>query len=129
MAVRIAGVILNNEKRIEAALPAIFGIGPTNTLKILKAAGINPDTRTKNLSEKETEKLREIIEKNYKVENELKIELSQNIRLLKDIGSYRGSRHSRNLPVHGQRTRTNARTKRGKRVSVGSGRRKSAEKT
>ena len=129
MAVRISGIILDNEKRIEAALQAIFGIGIKTSQKILKSAKISPDTRSKNLSENEIEKLRQTIEKDCRTENDLRMEIAQNIRFLKDIGTYRGNRHAHKLPVRGQRTKTNARTKRGKRVSVGSGRKKSAEKT
>lgn len=129
MAVRLSGVILDSEKRIQAALPKIFGIGYKNVKEILSKTKINPDTRVKNLSEEEIEKIRLIIDKDYKVENDLRIDISQNIRLLKDIQSYRGTRHNKGLPVRGQRTKTNARTKRGKKVTVGSGRKKSAEKT
>lgn len=129
MAVRLSGVILDSEKRIQAALPKIFGIGYKNVNKILHKAKINPDTRVKNLSDEEIEKMRLIIDDGYRVENDLKMDISQNIRLLKDIQSYRGTRHNKGLPVRGQRTKTNARTKRGKKVTVGSGRKKSAEKT
>lgn len=129
MAVRLSGVILDSEKRVQAALPKIFGIGYKNVNEILHKTKINPDTRVKNLSDEEIEKIRIIIDKDYKVENDLRIDISQNIRLLKDIQSYRGTRHNKGLPVRGQRTKTNARTKRGKKVTVGSGRKKSAEKT
>ena len=129
MAVRLSGVILDSEKRIQSALPKIFGIGYKNVDKILTKAKINPDKRVKNLDDDEIEKIRIIIDNDYRVENDLKMDISQNIRLLKDIQSYRGTRHNKGLPVRGQRTKTNARTKRGKKVTVGSGRKKSAEKT
>ncbi len=126
---RIAGVNIPNEKRIEAALPYIFGIGPSNTKDILKEAEINPDKRTKDLTEAELEKIRTIIGRKYRVEGDLKMEISQNIKRLKEIGTYRGLRHQRSLPVRGQRTKTNARTKRGKKVTMGSGRKPAAQKT
>lgn len=126
---RIAGVLIPNEKRIDAALPYIYGIGPANARKILKSVSVDPTTRVKNLDPTEEKKIADYINENFSVEGELRARISQNIRRLKDIGSYRGSRHIRNLPVHGQRTRTNARTKRGKKVTVGSGRKKTAEKT
>lgn len=127
--IRIAGVVLPEQKRIEVGLTAIYGLGLSRSRKILDLAKISYDKRVKDLSIKEGEQIREIIEKHYKVEGELKSEITNNIRRLKDIGSYRGLRHIRNLPVRGQRTKTNARTKRGKRVTVGSGRKKTAEKT
>ena len=126
---RIAGVNIPNEKRIEASLPYVFGIGPSNTKVILSEANIDPNKRTKDLSETELEKIRSIIGKTYRVEGDLKMEISQNIKRLKEISSYRGSRHAKNLPVRGQRTKTNARTKRGKKVTMGSGRKVSAQKT
>ncbi|PIP51632.1 30S ribosomal protein S13 [Candidatus Berkelbacteria bacterium CG_4_10_14_0_8_um_filter_35_9_33_8] len=129
MAVRISGVILDLNKRVEAALPKIFGVGYKNVKTILSSAKINPDTRVKNLTDEEIDKIKLIINDNYRVENDLKIDISQNIRLLKDIQSYRGSRHIKGLPTRGQRTKTNARTKRGKKVTVGSGRKKASEKT
>jgi small subunit ribosomal protein S13 len=115
---RIAGVDLPNEKRIEAALPYIFGIGSTLAKKIIAACSLDPNIRTKNLTEEETGKLQKEIE-NYKVEGDLRREIQGNIKRLQEIGSYRGLRHSKNLPVRGQRTKTNARTKRGKRVTIG----------
>ena len=115
---RIAGVDLPNEKRIEAALPYIFGIGSTLAKKIIAACSLDPNVRTKNLTEEETGKLQKEIE-NYKVEGDLRREIQGNIKRLQEIGSYRGLRHSKNLPVRGQRTKTNARTKRGKRVTIG----------
>ncbi|KKP89230.1 MAG: 30S ribosomal protein S13 [Berkelbacteria bacterium GW2011_GWA2_35_9] len=129
MTVRISGVILDSDKRVEAALPKIFGVGYKNASTILSSANINPDTRVKDLTDDDVAKIKLIIDNGYRVENDLKIDISQNIRLLKDIQSYRGSRHNKGLPVRGQRTKTNARTKRGKKVTVGSGRKKAAEKT
>lgn len=129
MAARIEGVNLPNEKRVEIGLTYIFGIGLTTSHKILSRAGINPDTRVKDLTEGEVAKLRAEIEGKVKVEGDLKREISQNVRRLKEVGSYKGTRHSAGLPVRGQRTKTNARTKRGKKINVGSGRKKSAAKT
>jgi len=126
---RIVGIDIPNEKRIEIALTYIFGIGLTSSQKILKEAGVNPDTRATKLKDEELEKIRQIISTKFRVEGDLKSEISQNIKRLKEIGTYRGWRHAKNLPVRGQRTRTNARTKRGKKVTVGSGRKKAAEKT
>lgn len=127
---RIAGVTLPKEKRIEIALTYIFGIGRSQSKKILATANISPDTKAKDLSEQETNTLREIIEKKFRVEGDLKREILTNIKRLKEIGSYRGSRHAKNLPVRGQRTRTNTRTVRGNvRRTMGSGRKPSAEKT
>lgn len=126
---RIAGVNIPDNKRIEISLTYIYGIGKSLSSKILKEAQINPSIRTKDLTNDKLEKIRNIIEKNYKVEGELKMLISQNIKRLKEINTYRGIRHSKNLPVRGQRTKTNARTKRGKRVCVGSGRKPPAEKT
>lgn len=130
MAVRIQSVNLPNEKRIEAALLAIFGLGMTRIATILKSTGINPDTRTKNLTEDEISKLRNFIEKNYKTEGDLKREILLNIKRLKEIRSYRGSRHTKRLPVNGQRTKTNSRTIRGNvRSTASSGKQKAAQKT
>ncbi len=126
---RIAGINIPDNKRIQIALTYILGIGKSSAGKILKSAKTNPDTKVSKLSEEELDKIREIIEKNYKVEGDLRVEVSQNVRRLKDIGSYKGERHSKNLPVRGQRTKTNARTKRGRRVTVGSGRKRGIEKT
>jgi len=127
--VRLAGNEIPNNKRIEIALTYIFGIGLSTSKKILLEANINPDTRASQLKSEELERIRQIIGKNYRIEGDLKSEVSQNIKRLKEIGSYRGIRHTRGLPVRGQRTKTNARTKRGKKVTVGSGRKKAAEKT
>jgi small subunit ribosomal protein S13 len=126
---RISGVNIPDAKRVEIALTYIHGIGDTTSRKILEATGVNPDTRVKDLTEAEVSKLREHIDKNLRVEGDLQREVSQNIKRLKEINSYRGLRHKANLPVHGQRTKTNARTKRGKKVTMGSGRKKSAAKT
>jgi small subunit ribosomal protein S13 len=126
---RISGVNVPDAKRAEIALTYIYGIGLTSSKKILASTGVNPDTRVKDLTEAEVSKIREVIDKNYRVEGDLQREVSQNIKRLKEINSYRGLRHKANLPVHGQRTKTNARTKRGKKVTMGSGRKKSASKT
>ena len=110
---RIAGVDLPNEKRMEVALTYIYGIGPTLAKKICADAGVSLDTRAKNLSEDDTAKLRNLIENDYKVEGALRNEVSMNIKRIMDIGTYRGLRHRRSLPVRGQRTSTNARTRKG----------------
>jgi small subunit ribosomal protein S13 len=124
---RIAGVDIPRDKRVEIALRYIYGIGPTNSRVILARARVNPDTRVKDLTEDEISRLRDIIDKNYKVEGDLRREVQMNIKRLTEIGCYRGVRHRRNLPVHGQRTRTNARTKRGPRKTV-AGRKKATAK-
>jgi len=121
---RIAGVDLPREKRVEAALTYIFGIGFTRARRILKSTGVDPDTRVRDLTEEEIGRLREHIDKNYKVEGDLQREVQMNIKRLIDIGSYRGLRHRRGLPVRGQRTRTNARTRKGPRKTVGVRRKK-----
>ena len=115
---RIAGVDLPNDKRIEIALTYIYGIGNTSASEIIKVTGINPDTRVKDLSEDEVAKIRDQIENNYKVEGDLKREVQSNIKRLTDIGCYRGSRHLKHLPARGQRTRTNARTRKGPKKTV-----------
>lgn len=115
---RISGVDLPNNKRIEAALPYIYGIGAVLAKKIITICQIDPNTRTNNLTEDEVAKLQREIE-NYKVEGDLKREVQGNIKRLQEIGAYRGIRHSKNLPVRGQRTRVNARTRRGKRITIG----------
>lgn len=126
---RIAGVNIPPNKRIETSLLYIYGIGETRAQEALKAAKINPHTRTKDLNEAEVNGLREFIEKNFKVEGELRRDVMGHVKRLKEIGSYRGSRHAKNLPVHGQRTKTNSRTVRGNvRKTMGSGKRK-LEKT
>lgn len=125
---RVAGVDLPRDKRTEVALTYIYGIGPTLSKRILAQTGINPDTRVKDLTEAEVSALRAIIDREYKVEGDLRREVAQNIKRLQEIGSYRGLRHRRNLPVRGQRTRTNARTKRGARKTVPGRRRSRAKK-
>ena len=130
MAVRIFGVTLPANKRVEIALMYLYGIGLTQSKKILAALKINPDTRVKDMPEAEANRVREYIEKNYKVEGDLRREILSNIKRLKEIGAYRGTRHSRGLPARGQRTKTNSRTVRGNsRRTMGSGKKKSAEKT
>jgi small subunit ribosomal protein S13 len=115
---RIAGVDLPREKRIEAALPYIYGIGWTLSREILAKTGINPDTRVRDLTEDEIAKLREVIDRDYKVEGDLQREVQLNIKRLIEIGSYRGLRHRKGLPVRGQRTKTNARTRKGPKKTV-----------
>ncbi len=126
---RIAGVNIPNDKRVEIALTYVYGIGLTTSQKILATTGINPNTRVKDLTESEVIKLREEIDKNLTVEGDLQRTVSQSVSRLKEINSYRGLRHKNNLPARGQRTKTNARTKRGKKVTAGSGRKKAASKT
>lgn len=127
---RIAGINIPNEKRIEASLPYIYGVGLSLSKKILAAVKVDPNKRTKDLSEAELNKIREFVEKTYKVEGQLRQQVLLNIKRLKEIGAYRGIRHMRGLPVRGQRTKTNSRTRRGNvRKTAGSGRKKSAEKT
>ena len=116
---RIIGVDIPKEKRIEISLMYIYGIGRTLSNKVLKAAGISPDKRAKDLTEEEVAKLSTIIQKDYKVEGDLRRDVSANIKRLIDIGTYRGLRHRRGLPVRGQRTKTNARTRKGPRKTVG----------
>ncbi|MCS6858732.1 MAG: 30S ribosomal protein S13 [Abditibacteriales bacterium] len=121
---RIAGVDLPRDKRVEIALTYIYGIGLTTSQRILASVGINPDTRMKDLTEQEIARLREEIERNYRVEGDLRREVTSNIKRLIEIGSYRGLRHRRGLPVRGQRTKTNARTRKGPRKTVGVKRKK-----
>lgn len=116
---RISGVDLPREKRVEIALSYIYGIGRSNTKDILAETGINPDTRVRDLTEEEVSKLREAIDRGYRVEGELRTENSQNVKRLIEIGSYRGLRHRRGLPVRGQRTKTNARSRKGRKKTVG----------
>ena len=126
---RIAGVDLPRDKRAEIGLTYIHGIGRSTSNDILEQTGISPDTRIKDLAEDEISRLREIISRNYRVEGDLRREVSGNIKRLMEIGCYRGLRHRRGLPVHGQRTKTNARTKRGSKKTVaGRGRRRGAKK-
>jgi small subunit ribosomal protein S13 len=124
---RISGVDIPNDKRIEVALTYIFGIGLTRSQEILKASAINPDTRTRDLTDDEVIKIRDYIDKQFTVEGDLRREVRQNIGRLIEINCYRGQRHRRNLPVHGQRTRTNARQKRGARKTV-AGKRRAGKK-
>ena len=127
---RIAGINIPNEKRIEAALPYIYGVGWTLSKKILAATNVDPNKRTKDLSEAELNRIRDYLEKNFKVEGELRQQVLLNIKRLKEIGAYRGIRHIKGLPVRGQRTKTNSRTRRGNvRKTAGSGRKNAAEKT
>jgi len=116
---RIAGVDLPKDKRIEVGLTYIYGIGQFTASEILKKTGVNPDTRVHQLSDDDVSKLRSVIENDYHVEGTLRSEISMNIKRLIDIGSYRGLRHRRGLPVRGQRTKTNARTRKGPRKSIG----------
>jgi len=115
---RIAGVDLPKEKRIEVGLTYVFGIGRTSAKKILEKTGINPDTRVKNLTESEESALRECIDKNYTVEGDLRRTVALDIKRLTEIGSYRGMRHRRGLPVRGQRSKTNARTRKGPKRTI-----------
>lgn len=122
---RLLGVNIPDNKRVEAALPYFYGVGLSRSQQILKATGINPDKRTKDLNPQEVNAIKEFIEKNYKVEGELRQVIKQNLSLLKEVGAYRGMRHLRHLPVRGQRTKTNSRTVRGNiRKTAGSGKRK-----
>lgn len=121
---RIAGIDLPRDKRIEAALPYIFGIGWPASRHILAVTEVNPDTRVRDLTEEEVARIREVVEKDYRVEGDLRREIQLNIKRLVDIGSYRGLRHRRGLPVRGQRTKTNARTRKGPRRTVGAKRKK-----
>jgi small subunit ribosomal protein S13 len=122
---RIAGVDIPRNKRVEISLTYIYGIGATSSKEILAKTGINPDTRVKDLSESEVAALRQAIDKEYMVEGDLRREVSMNIKRLTEIGCYRGLRHRRHLPVRGQRTKTNARTRKGpKKTVAGRGRRK-----
>ena len=123
---RIVGVDIPKEKRVELALTYVYGIGRSLSNKILKVANISPDKRAKDLTEEEVAKLSSIIQKDYKVEGDLRRDISANIKRLIDIGTYRGFRHRRGLPVRGQRTRTNARTRKGPRKTVGIVRQKAA---
>ena len=130
MAVRISGINLPDQKNIKVALTSIYGIGMSLSERILKELGIDSGTKTRELTSAEEQKLRDYIEKNVKVEGELRREVVMNIKRLKDIGCYRGLRHTRNLPVRGQRTKTNSRTVRGNvRRTAGSGRKSANEKT
>ncbi|HEX9387646.1 MAG TPA: 30S ribosomal protein S13 [Anaerolineales bacterium] len=126
---RIEGVDLPRNKRVEVGLTYLYGIGPTRAQAILAQTKVNPDTRVKDLSEADVAAIREFINKNYKVEGDLRREVQMSIKRLIEIGSYRGMRHRRNLPVRGQRTRTNSRTRKGtKKTVAGRGRRRGAKK-
>jgi small subunit ribosomal protein S13 len=124
---RIAGVDVPRDKRVEIALTYIYGIGPTVSREILAKTRVKADARVKDLTDDEVHRIREVIDKDYRVEGDLRREVALNIKRLTEIGCYRGLRHRRNLPVHGQRTRTNARTKRGPKKTV-AGRRKALAK-
>ncbi|MEC4804654.1 MAG: 30S ribosomal protein S13 [Jaaginema sp. PMC 1079.18] len=124
---RIAGVDLPRDKRVEIALTYIYGIGLSRAQNIIKETGVNPDTRVRDLADEDVTKLRSFIESNYQIEGDLRRLESMNIKRLVDIGTYRGRRHRQGLPVRGQRTRTNARTRRGRRLTV-AGKKKAAAK-
>ena len=124
---RIAGVDIPREKRVEIALTYIYGVGLSTSQRVLAQTRVSPDTRVKNLTEDEVARLREVIDRTVKVEGDLRREVDMNIKRLIEIGSYRGMRHRRNLPVHGQRTRTNARTRRGAKKTV-AGKKKATKK-
>ncbi len=126
---RIAGVVIPAEKQVSIALTYIYGIGPKHSRDILAAAKVEPTTRVKDLTEAEEQRLRDIIDKEYIVEGDLQRQVTNNIKRLKDVGAYRGLRHKMGLPVRGQRTRTNARTRKGRAVAVGGAQPKSASKT
>ena len=121
---RISGIDLPREKRVEIGLTYIYGIGLHTSQQLLKRTGINPDTRVRDLTDDEVNRLRDIIDKEMRVEGDLRREISMNIKRLVDIGSYRGLRHRRGMPVRGQRTRTNARTRRGPKRAIGVGKKK-----
>jgi small subunit ribosomal protein S13 len=121
---RIAGVDIPREKRVEVALTYIYGIGLSSSQKVLAQTSVNPDTRVRDLTEDQVNRLREVIDRNYTVEGDLRRETAMNIKRLMEIGSYRGLRHRRNLPARGQRTKTNARQRRGPRKTVGARRKK-----
>ena len=121
---RIAGIDIPREKRVEIALTYIYGIGLSTSQKILKQTSINPDTRVRDLTDDQVNRLREVIDRSFKVEGDLRREVALNIKRLIEIGSYRGLRHRRNLPVRGQRTKTNARARRGPKKTVGARKKK-----
>ena len=121
---RIAGIDIPREKRVEVALTYIYGIGLPTSQKILGQANVNPDTRVRDLTEEQVNRLRDIVDRRYTVEGDLRREVAMNIKRLTEIGSYRGLRHRRNLPVRGQRTKTNARQRRGPKKTVGVRRKK-----
>ena len=121
---RIAGIDIPREKRVEVSLTYIYGIGLSTSQKILKQTSINPDTRVRDLTDDQVNRLREVIDRSHKVEGDLRREVALNIKRLIEIGSYRGLRHRRNLPVRGQRTKTNARARRGPKKTVGARKKK-----
>ncbi len=125
---RIAGVDLPRQKRVDIALRYIYGLGPARSVEVLDKAQVAPEIRVKDLSEAEVSRIRAIVDRDYKVEGDLRREVAMNIKRLVDTGTYRGSRHRRNLPVRGQRTRTNARTKRGAKKTVAGRKRSRAKK-
>ena len=125
---RIAGVDIPREKRVEIGLTYIFGLGRTRAIETVKGTRVNPNTRVRDLSEEEVNRLREVIDKRFKVEGDLRREVSMNIKRLMEIGSYRGLRHRRGLPVNGQRTKTNARTRKGPRRMQVAGKKKASKK-
>jgi small subunit ribosomal protein S13 len=125
---RIAGVDLPRDKRVAISLTYIYGIGRSTSQDILRVANVNPDTRVRDLAETDVARLREVIDRDYRVEGDLRRELAMNIKRLQEIGCYRGIRHRKNLPVRGQRTRTNARQRRGARKTVAGRRRARAKK-
>jgi len=125
---RIAGVDLPRDKRVAVSLTYIYGIGPSTSRRILDEASVDPDVRVRDLAESEVARLREVIDRGYRVEGDLRREVAMNIKRLQEIGCYRGIRHRRNLPVRGQRTRTNARQKRGTKKTVAGKRRSRAKK-
>ena len=126
---RIAGVVIPTEKQVQIALTYIYGVGPKLARDILAAAKVEPTTRVKDLTEAEEQRLREVIDRDYTVEGDLQRLVTNNIKRLKDINAYRGLRHKAGLPVNGQRTRTNARTRKGRAIAVGGSQPKSASKT
>jgi small subunit ribosomal protein S13 len=126
---RIAGVVIPSEKQVQIALTYIYGVGPHFAQSILAAANVEPTTRVKDLTEAEEQRIREIIDRDYTVEGDLQRLVTNNIKRLKDVNAYRGLRHKAKLPVRGQRTRTNARTRKGKSVAVGGTQKKAASKT
>jgi len=126
---RIAGVTIPSEKQIETALTYIYGIGPHFASKIVESAKVDPTTRVKDLTEAEEQRIRDVIGSSYSVEGDLQRVVTNNIKRLKDIASYRGIRHKAGLPVRGQRTRTNAKTRKGKGIAVGGTQKKASEKT
>ena len=126
---RISGVTIPNEKQVHVALRYLYGIGPTNSLEILETANVEPTVRVKNLTEAEVSRIQDVINAKYTVEGELQRIVAGNIKRLKDINAYRGLRHKANLPTRGQRTRTNARTRRGKKMTVGGTAKKAPSKT